>query len=99
MAQIEALCTSQANAELQFDLEFCAQTVEGVGYQGLPGPSSAYQDLPSGFRDWMDGALNPKSQNPNPKQIPIRKMDAKRISDSGSQISMGLLPRTCQWVC
>src|SRR5258706_13065665 len=30
---------------------------EGAGYQGLPGPSSAYQDLPYAFRDWMDGLV------------------------------------------
>src|SRR6266849_1053577 len=36
-------------------LELSAPAEEGAGYQGLPGPSSAYQDLPYAFRDWMDG--------------------------------------------
>ena len=26
-----------------------------AGYQDLPGPTSAYQDLPSGYRQWALG--------------------------------------------
>ncbi len=39
------------------ELELCAPAEEGAGYQGLPEPSSAYQDLPYAFRDWMDGVM------------------------------------------
>src|SRR5712691_5402681 len=36
----------------------CAPVEKGAGYQGLPGPSSAYQDLPTGLRGWMDGLVD-----------------------------------------